>query len=197
VSMRTVAAGSAAVALMLIVAAPVSAQTRPATPAPAAARSSSSGTFPKTEIEVGADLGMRVLNRGVTNTYKKGWFAGASMRATSLISVIAAVSGDYQSRTGYTANIYAYSGGVRFESDSSSHKVKPFLQLMLGGAQDNGTNNGIINHYPVITPGGGVDLVASKRLAVRVRLDFPLYATFGDVYKGMRGQIGVALPIGK
>jgi hypothetical protein len=181
---------------MSILAAPVSAQPRPAAPAPKAA-AASSGNVPKTEIEVGADLIMSVLNRGVTNTYKKGWFVGAAMRATSLISIIAAVSGDYQSRTGYTANIYAYSGGARFESDSTSQKVKPFAQLMLGGAQDNGTGIGIINHYPVVTPGGGVDFVASRRLSVRFRVDFPLYATFGDVYKGRRVSAGVALPIGK
>ena len=46
------------------------------------------------------------------------------------------------------------------------------------------------NHFPVVTPGGGVDLRATKHLAARLKLDFPLYATFGDVHKGLRLSLG-------
>ena len=33
-------------------------------------------------------------------------------------------------------------------------------------------------------------------LTARVKLDFPLYATFGDVHKGLRLALGLSLPMG-
>jgi hypothetical protein len=59
---------------------------------------------------------------------------------------------------------------------------------------DNGDGTGAKNHYPVITPGRGIDLGLAHHVAVRVRLDFPLYATFADVLKGTRLGIGLSFP---
>jgi hypothetical protein len=137
-----------------------------------------------------------VRNRGVSTTYKRGWHAGASYRIIHVISVLAEASGDYHKLPGYTANIYAFSGGVRFESARKNERVKPFAQILLGTAMDNGTGTGPKNHYPVVTPGGGIDLALARHLAARLRLDFPLYATFGDAHKGARLAIGVAVPLG-
>jgi hypothetical protein len=47
-----------------------------------------------------------------------------------------------------------------------------------------------------VTPGGGVDLALTKHFAGRVKLDFPLYATFGDVHKGIRMSLGISMPVG-
>jgi hypothetical protein len=129
-------------------------------------------------------------------TYKTGWFVGGAYHITHAINLIGLLGADYRSATGYTANIYTYSGGVRFESEAEK-RIKPFLQLLMGGAQDNGTGDGIKNRYPVLTPGGGVDFGVNKKVAIRLRLDFPLFMRFGnDVYKGTRFSAGVVVPIG-
>ena len=31
---------------------------------------------------------------------------------------------------------------------------------------------------------------------MRLKLDFPLYATFGDVHKGIRMSLGISMPVG-
>jgi hypothetical protein len=153
--------------------------------------------LPPAAFDGGINFGMRVLNRGVTTTYHPGWSLGGSMHATSFISVIASVTGDYRQATGYTQNIYSYGGGARFQSLSPKGKINPYLQIVMGGAQDNGSGNGRVNHYPFVSPGGGADFAFSKRAAARVTLDFPLYMTFGDVFKGTRFGAGVVVPMGQ
>ena len=67
----------------------------------------------------------------------------------------------------------------------------------MGGAQDNADGTGPKNHYPVLTPGGGVDVKIAKAAAIRVRLDFPLFMRFGnDVYKGTRISAGLVVGLG-
>ena len=193
---RIEAAGLSGVALVLALAASAPAQTRsPAAPAAAAAPAPAS-VEPRGDVEAAVDVIMRLRNRGETVSYKKGWHAGASYRIVHLISVMAEVGGDYRTLPGYTAHIYSYSGGVRFESEAPQPALKPFAQITMGGAQDNGDGTGTTNHYPVVSPGGGLDVRLSSRAAFRLRLDFPLYMTFGDVFKGTRVAVGVSMPFG-
>jgi hypothetical protein len=191
--------GVSALALVfgLVLSAPAAAQAGPSGSKPSTpAKSSSSGGDYQGDINGGVNLVNRVLNRGVSTTYNPGWHAGASYRIIHVLSVVGEASGDYNKESTFTAHIYAFSGGVRFESNSKDERVKPFALLMLGTGLDNGTGNGDTNHYPVVTPGGGVDLGIGKHVAARLRVDFPLYATFGDVHKGARVAIGIVVPLG-
>jgi hypothetical protein len=189
--MRILIASALGVVLAAGVGTPAAAQSASK---PAAATSSSSDPA-RGSLEGGVDFGMRTNNDGVKNTYKSGFYVGGSMHVASVISLIAMVGGDYQSRDAFKANIYTYSGGVRFQSTSNSMRVKPFIQVLLGGAQDNGTGNGIKNHYMNVTPGGGVDLGLGSSAAVRVRLDFPLFMTFGPLVKATRISAGIVYNI--
>lgn len=184
-SIRTGAAVIAAAGLVALLAGPASAQ-----------QATVPNAWGKGDIEGGADVGMRVLNRGETTTYKSGWFVGGSMRVNNVVSIIAQITGDYSKQTGYTANRYTFGGGTRFNFMPGQRRVNPFAQIVLAGGQDNGTGNGINNHYPVVDPGGGVDVMISRGLSFRGRVDFPLFATFGDVFKGLRGQVGLSVGFG-
>lgn len=172
------------------------------------------------DVYTGYNAVMSVRNQGTTTTYKGGWHGGASYRITRVISVAGEASGDYRSDGGQTANIYLYVGGVRFQSGRSAQRVRPFAELLFGGGQDNSgptaqrvpegqngsADSGKINHYPVLKPGGGVDLGISPRVAVRVRVDVPLLMTTGHrlsgqtdarhTLKGTRLSIGVSIPYG-
>jgi hypothetical protein len=157
----------------------------------------SAGSVPRAEIEIAYDVANRVTNKGVTNTYMAGWHAGASYRINRIVNAMAAFSGDYDKRTGFTANIYTYAVGARFQSDATRRKARPFAQVLLGGGQDNGTGTGKINHYPVLLPGGGTDLSVSPRLNVRLLLDFPILMAYGDSLTGTRFSVGISFPLGK
>jgi hypothetical protein len=180
---------------MAAVAAPVSAQT--AAPQPTAAPSGSGGDY-HGDYEVGVNLFDKVRNRGETTTYSPGWYVGASYRITHAISVMGEAAGDYNSDNGTTFYIYTFSGGVRFQSGSKAARISPFAQVLMGTGMDNGSvgQSPTKNHFPVVTPGGGVDLRAAKHLGARLKLDFPLYATFGDVHKGLRLSLGATIPVG-
>lgn len=177
-------------------------------PAPASAQAASSTTPVKAapvsggddhgDYEVGINLFDRILNRGVTTTYKPGFYAGASYRIIHAISVMGEASGDYHTASGTTLHVYTFSGGVRFQSGSKAQHARPFAQLLMGTGVDNGSigHSTPTNHFPVVTPGGGVDVGLAKHLAARLKLDFPLFATFGDVHKGTRLSIGASIPVG-
>jgi len=195
VSIRLGAAGIAAAGLVASLAVPASAQ-QTSPPKSAAAATASRLEWGKGDIEGGADIGMRVLNRGETTTYEKGFFLGASLRANDFVSVIVQYTGDYDKQTSFTANRYTYGGGARFNLMPGKRRVTPFAQIVLAGGQDNGTGDGIVNHYAVVDPGGGVDIAINQTLSFRSRLDFPLFATFGDVFKGLRGQLGLSVGFG-
>jgi hypothetical protein len=176
-------------------------------PAPASAQAGSTASKPSAspsgddhgDYEIGINFFDRVRNRGVTTTYKPGWYAGASYRITHAISVVGELGGDYKKQSGRSLYVYTFSGGVRFESGAKAQRVKPFAQLLMGTGVDNGSvgQSPTKNHFPVVTPAGGVDLGVAKHVAARLKLDFPLYATFGDVHKGLRLSLGASIPVGK
>jgi len=187
VNIRSGAAAIAAAGLVAFLAGPAMAQSTAA----------STQAWGKGDFEGGADVGMRVLNRGETTTYESGWFVGASLRVNDLVSIITQFTGDYDKQASFTANRYTYGGGARFNLMPGKRRANPFAQIVLAGGQDNGDGDGTINHYPVVDPGGGVDVTINRQVSFRGRLDFPLFATFGDVFKGLRGQIGITVGFGK
>lgn len=169
------------------------------TPAPAAGAAPSAGADYHGDYEAGINLFDRVLNRGVTTTYAPGWYAGASYRIIRLASVVGEIGADYKTSSGSSLYVYTFQGGARFQSGSKSARVRPFAQILFGSGLDNGGgigNSTSRNHFPVLTPGGGIDLRAGAHVAARLKLDFPLYATFGDVHKGLRLSVGASIPLG-
>ena len=150
------------------------------------------------DYAAGIHLFNRILNRGETTTYQPGFFAGASYRLAHFVSLMGEMAADYDKEAGTTFHVYTFSGGVRFQSGGKAQRAKPFAQLLMGTGVDNGSigHSTPTNHFPVVTPGGGVDVGLAKHLAARLKLDFPLYATFGDVHKGARLSIGASIPVG-
>ncbi|MGH9411413.1 MAG: hypothetical protein ACRD1V_18405 [Vicinamibacterales bacterium] len=181
-------------ALLLVCSLPglAAAQTaQPAQPAPAAA---SSGGGYHGDYEIGVNFFDRVRNRGVTTTYSPGWYAGASYRVMSVISVVGEIAADYKN----PLHAYTFSGGARFQSGSKAARARPFAQVLMGAGADNGGigQSPTHNRFPVVTPGGGVDVRLGPHVAARVKLDFPIFATFGDAHKGFRFSLGASIPLG-
>jgi hypothetical protein len=172
--------------LIVILAGPVEAQGTPAVRAQA-------------DVEAGLNVVDRVTNKGTSHVYSGGFYAGASFRLKALISVMALVSGEYDKRDTYTANLYSYSGGARFDFMAPTGRVRPFAQILLGLGQDNGIDAETpnkTNYYPYLAPGVGTDLAVHRKLSVRVRFDVPILMRYSDSYTGLRFSAGIAIPIG-
>ncbi len=166
------------------------------TAAPQTARTDRAGTAApaRGDVEFGFTT-MRVTNKGESSTYGTGFQAGASYRLNTFTSVMGSFSGNYRSETGFTANVYTYAGGARFQAETP-RRFRPLAQVTLGSGQDNGTGTGKINHYPVLLPGGGVDVSMSPRFALRFLVDVPLLMHYSDTFVGTRFSVGVVLPMG-
>src|SRR5476649_1324917 len=116
VNIRTVTTSVLVVVLGLVLSAPASAQAGPSgTQSSAKAKPAAADGDYQGDFDAGINLVNRVLNRGVSTTYKGGWHVGASYRIIHVISVVGEASGDYKKLPTYTANILAFSGGVRFQ----------------------------------------------------------------------------------
>jgi hypothetical protein len=184
-SLELTTTAALALGLIVILAGPAGAQGAPTTPSPA-------------DVEGGINVVDRVTNKGISNVYSGGFYAGASFRLKALISVMAVVSGEYDKREAYTANLYSYSGGARFDFLATG-RVRPFAQVLLGLGQDNGIDAETpnkTNYYPYLAPGVGTDLAVHDRLAVRVRVEVPILMRYSDSYTGLRFSAGIAIPIG-
>ena len=147
------------------------------------------------DVDAGADI-MRIRNQGVTEPFNQGFHASASYRFSHLMSVLGDVSADFHKLPDYTKHIYAYGGGIRFNAPNQHARIDPLAQIVVGWAQDNGVGDGHHNYYPFVSPAAGVDLGLVKGVSARVRVDFPLWMTFGDVYKGMRASFGLSCRFG-
>jgi hypothetical protein len=154
------------------------------------------GREARSDIEASVNLFNHVTNKGEGNTYTGGFRFNASYRVAHLISVIGDFTADYDKRDTFTANIYTYTGGARFGSGIVDRKWRPFAEVTLGSGQDNGDGTGKINRFPVVTPGAGVDLRLTNRIALRSRLDFPLLMRYSDMLVGTRVSVGIAFPLG-
>jgi hypothetical protein len=147
------------------------------------------------DVDAGVNV-MRIRNRGVTEPFNKGFHAGVSYRIAHSISVFGDMSADFHALPDYTKHIYAYGGGVRFNSPRPHARIDPLVQLMVGWAQDNGTGDGHHNYYPFLSPAAGVDVGLAGGVSFRARVDFPLWMTFGDVFKGTRFSAGLSCRFG-
>ena len=70
------------------------------------------------------------------------------------------IGGDYTTESGESLYVYTFSGGVRFQSGTRAERFKPFAQILMGTGWDNGSvgQSTPTNHFPVVTPGGGLDI---------------------------------------
>ena len=112
---------------------------------------------------------------------------------------MAVVTAEYDKRDAYTANIYTYSGGARFDFMAPTGRVRPFAQVVLGLGQDNGIDAETpnkTNYHPYLAPGVGTDLVVHRKVSVRVRVDVPILMRYSDSYTGIRFSAGIAIPFG-
>ena len=117
-----------------------------------------------------------------------GMMVDFSKRVKGNVSVVGEFGVNYFS--GWEETYTNVGGGIRYGGMARSKKVRPFVQLVLGGQHNFGSTG--IN----IQPGFGLDMKLSRKLDTRLQFDFPIVQWEGDTYKQFRFNIGVGLPLG-
>jgi len=155
-----------------------------------------------------AYMRITAMKSGVYNSYPSGWQFNAAKRMARGISLMGSFGGyigdnidSIDVRVAQKpAKYYLYQGGVRFSNRSNAlasgkHMfLKPFAEVLFGGANDNATQ---MNHFSALTVGGGVDLQLSQKFSIRVQGGLPMFFFFGPVHLGSQFQVGVVVPFHK
>lgn len=163
---------------------------------------------PKVEVSGGYQY-TRVpdLNLGV------GWFGDVAANLGDLFGVVGEVSGarttmteQVNSRQSVDVNLtlLTYMGGVRVASHINT-KVVPFVQVLAGGARISGEaavpttafNVSLSESHPALQWGGGVLLMVSRTVGIRVGADYRAVFFDGGRENEFRVGSGVVLAFGR
>jgi opacity protein-like surface antigen len=131
-----------------------------------------------------------------------GWHASVAGNVNDWFGIVGEISGHYKDIGGVSANAHAFTFGPRFSS-RSNEKFTPFAHATFGGTRIGaGLGGGASDTAFTWTLGGGVDVKASDRVAVRIT-QFDYVATRFDVtgtgatwQHNFRWSAGVVLRVG-
>lgn len=170
--------------------------------APAAAQDT-----PKAEVSGGYNwLAAKQSGDDDWTTFPKGWYADLAGNLSDTVSVVGQVTGNYK-RDGDEAvdlKIHSFMGGIR---GSSPGRIRGFGQFLVGGvslkAEDDSNNSASETNFG-IQLGGGVNLLASGGIGLRLGLDYlRVFAKDdgevlggGEDVNGLRFTVGVTVGIG-
>lgn len=122
---------------------------------------------------------------GTNGWLPAGWLVAGSARVTGPLSIVGEVGANYKGLNvegiDVDVNVYSFLGGVKY-SPLVTGNAKPFLQMLVGLARANASamgQSGSDNAF-AMQIGGGVDIAATRNLAVRIQ---------GD-YRGLRANGG-------
>lgn len=121
-------------------------------------------------------------------TLPGGWMAGTAVGLTSLLSVVADVSGQHRTIAllGDDARLAVLSltGGVR--ASASVGRLTEFGQIVAGAVRTSGSAFGstAIRHSASVQPGIGVDYPLTRRWAARAQIDVRLMRSQPDAQNG-------------
>jgi hypothetical protein len=118
-------------------------------------------------------------------TNLKGWDAAVTGDVNKWFGIAGDFSGAYLSG----GHIYKYMGGPVISMDKEG-RISPFVHFLVGGFRLSG--EGTVNGF-ALAPGGGIDVKASKHVAIRVaQFDWILmHATGGWSNKNFRYSAGI------
>jgi opacity protein-like surface antigen len=126
---------------------------------------------------------------------RHGWNASLAIRVTGPLALVADASGHYGNSEGVTRNQLTLMGGPRV-SFLREGKASPFLHALFGLAREragvqvlNITISNDENRLGMLF-GGGVDVRANARWAVRLEGDYQRSSQDGTNRSGIRGCVG-------
>jgi hypothetical protein len=144
-----------------------------------------------------------------------GWYVDVAGNVAPMFAIVGEVSGAYKSETmsvgtssiDATVRLHTFMGGVRVAAHSNA-KAVPFGQVLVGAARLSGgvTASGPATSVLAVGAadtefalqlGGGVNLMTSENLGVRVGADYRRIFISGEGENEFRVVAGVVIPFGK
>jgi hypothetical protein len=133
---------------------------------------------------------------GYGNDYPAGWLISAGASAGRL-GVVGEVGGNYKTLSSFgsgpdfKSRMYTFLGGPRITAAQSGRTI-PFGQLLLGVSHVGNNYGAHINSF-TWEPGGGVDVVLARYIALRLQAELVLIEPGGGTIKEFRAAIGGAI----
>ncbi len=140
--------------------------------------------------ELGSDI------QGATGWLPTGWLVAGSLRVTGPLSVVGEVGANYKGLNvegiDFDVNVYSFLGGVKY-SPTVTGNAKPFLHMLVGLARANVSAMGehISDNAFAMQIGGGVDIAATRNVAVRIQGDYRGLRANGSTGNEFRFATGI------
>ena len=143
---------------------------------------------PKAEVFGGYQYTHVSISNANVSGNLNGWNASVTGNINEYFGIAGDFSGSYGKIEGVTTRIYTYAGGP-VVSLNREGKVNPFVHALFGGAHLSLSEEGsqTFNGFTMIM-GGGVDVKASPRVAVRLIQADWVYLHFGDTFSSLVGE---------
>jgi hypothetical protein len=142
-----------------------------------------------------------------------GWFGDVAANINDAFGVVAEVSGAHTTMTERVSSsqsvdveltLLTYMGGIRAASHANP-KVVPFVQFLAGGARLSGGaavpstsfNVSVSESRPATQLGGGVLLMLTNRVGIRVGADYRTVFFDGGRENEFRAESGVVVALGR
>jgi len=127
------------------------------------------------------------------NDYRVGWLASAAWSTFDHWGITGEIGGGYRTLPAFDArrlhlSEHTFMGGVRFGA-SAGRTVRPFGQLLLGAARFS-NDYGSVSYF-CWQPGGGIDINATGRMAIRFGVDYRLLPTDFHTLRQVRFATGI------
>jgi hypothetical protein len=130
-------------------------------------------------------------------TFPRGWAIAFSprLRVRKIFSIVGEVGGNYTKVDGDRVAVHSFLIGLKYPK-ALSPRTTAFGQLLVGGARE--TFFGLSDRPFVVQLSGGVDVgLGYRRMALRVQVDGRANRGSSKTWGGVRGGLGVVVPIGR
>jgi hypothetical protein len=146
-------------------------------------------------------VGVGILHDSdLEETFPTGWLFAATGNVTSMLGIVGEVGGNYKTvdvlGTDLNLRVHSFLGGLRFMN--RTEKAVPFAQFLVGavngqasvlGASDSST-------HLAFQPGGGVDIMMSEKIGIRLQGDYRIIKSDGDTSSEFRFAVGAVFGFG-
>src|SRR4029453_1173097 len=129
-----------------------------------------------------------------------GWLFATTGNVTRMLGIVSEVGGNYKtvdvSGTDVNLRVHSFLGGLRFMN--RTEKAVPFAQFLVGAVHQQasilGDSHSVSSTGLAFQPGGGVDIMMSEKIGIRLQGDYRI--TRSDGYKSSQFRFAAGAVFG-
>ena len=127
-------------------------------------------------------------------TFPTGWVFAATGNVGRMLGIVGEIGGSYKAvdvfGTDVNLRVHSFLGGLKFMN--RTEKAVPFAQFLVGMAHQQASvlGDSASNTALAFQPGGGVDIMMSARMGIRVQGDYRIMRSEGETSNEFRFAVG-------